>query len=99
MKNDPEDYEEIMSPVKRSDKYFQILNNNGKLTAFFCIEANSKISAEIGLGMAPSLVGQGYGLELMEIIEKFLKEQTNFEFILLSVAIFNQRALKVSSGI
>lgn len=95
MKNDLEDYEEIMSPEKRGDKYFQILNNNGELTAFFCIEANSEISAEIGLGMAPTLVGQGHGSELMEKIENFLKEKNSFESMLLSVATFNQRALKV----
>ncbi|WP_261806677.1 GNAT family N-acetyltransferase [Lapidilactobacillus luobeiensis] len=95
MENDREDYEEIISPKQRRDKYFQILNTAGDLVAFFCIEPEDTMRAEIGLGMTPALTGKGLGSELISVIEEYVKRHTDFKTIILSVASFNQRALKV----
>ncbi len=95
MENDREDYEEIISPKQRRDRYFQILNAAGNLVAFFCIESEDAVRAEVGLEMVPALMGKGLGSELMRVIEEYVKRHTDFKTIILSVASFNQRALKV----
>ena len=52
MKNDPEDYEEIISPEARCNRYYQVLRE-GKLYGFFCIEAKGEGTLELGLGLKP----------------------------------------------
>ena len=47
MENDPEDYEEIISPEARGNRYYQVLRE-GKLYGFFCIEAKRKGDLELG---------------------------------------------------
>ena len=39
MKNDLEDYEEMVSPEARGDRYYQVMND-GELYGFFCLERN-----------------------------------------------------------
>ncbi len=95
MENDLEDYEEIISPNQRRDNYFQILDKDGHLVAFFCIDPEDKTRTEVGLGMTPALTGKGLGLELMRVIEEYVKQHTDYKTIILSVASFNNRAIKV----
>lgn len=97
MKNDPEDYEEIVTPELRSDHYFQILDENGQLSAFFCLDPVEKepSQVEVGLGMAPELTGHGRGLTLMKIIQDFVEQKHQYKKVILTVAEFNQRAQKV----
>lgn len=97
MKNDQEDYNEIITPELRSDHYFQVLNENGQLTAFFCLDPIEKepSQVEVGLGMAPELTGHGRGITLMKIIQDFVEQKQQYKKIILSVAEFNQRAQKV----
>jgi len=37
MKNDLEDYEEMISPIARGDRYYQVMREE-KLYGFFCLE-------------------------------------------------------------
>jgi len=37
MKNDLEDYEEMVSPEARGDRYYQVMRD-GELYGFFCLE-------------------------------------------------------------
>ena len=60
MKNDLEDYEEMVSPEARGDHYYQILQE-GKLYGFFCLEQKGKQILELGLGMKPEHCGKGQG--------------------------------------
>ena len=41
MKNDPEDYEEIISPEARGNRYYQVLKE-GKLYGFFVLKLKEK---------------------------------------------------------
>lgn len=94
MVNDKEDYDEIISSELRDDRYFQI-TQNGELLAFFCLEPLNDKAVEVGLGLRPDLTGQGLGGQLMTRIEAFVVEKYDCEKIVLSVASFNLRALKV----
>lgn len=97
MENDQEDYDEIMSQELRSDHYYQVLDGDNKLVAFFCLEPDDQDSmkAEIGLGLAPSLTGHGLGKEFIKVIEDYVKQNFAFKIYILSVAEFNKRAIKV----
>ena len=89
MTADPEDYKEITSPELRGDRYFSVFDN-GVLTGYFCID-----QGELGLGLRPDLTGQGRGGSFLAEILDFVRENYKFEKIRLSVASFNQRAIKV----
>ena len=57
MKNDLEDYEEIISPEARGDRYYQVLRE-GELYGFFCLEQKGERILELGLGMKPEHCGK-----------------------------------------
>lgn len=52
MKNDLEDYEEMVSPEARRDRYYQVLREE-EFYGFFCLEQKGKRTLELGLGMKP----------------------------------------------
>ena len=93
MTADPEDYEEIVTPEKRGDRYFSVFSGN-ELTGFFCVEQEGP-DIEIGLGLRPDLTGQGRGGIFLAEILGFIEEDYACESIRLHVASFNQRAIKV----
>ena len=97
MKNDQEDYDEIISPQLRKNNYFQVLDKSDNLVAFFCLDPDKekREQVEIGLGLAPNLTGHGLGSEFMSVIENFVKDNYDYKVIVLSVADFNLRAIKV----
>ena len=97
MENDQEDYDEIITPKLRKDHYFEVLADNGQLTAFFCLDPieDKNNQVEVGLGMAPELTGHGLGIGLMQMIEDYVKQIGKYHKIILSVAEFNKRAQKV----
>ena len=93
MTADPEDYEEIVTPEKRGNRYFSVFDGDD-LTGFFCVEQDGA-DVEIGLGLRPGLTGQGRGKAFLEEILRFVRENYSFEKIKLDVVSFNQRAIKV----
>lgn len=97
MENDQEDYDEIISPQLRKNNYFQVLDTNDNLVAFFCLDPDKekKEQVEVGLGLAPDLTGRGLGSEFMSVIENYVKNNYDYQVIILAVADFNLRAIKV----
>lgn len=93
MTADPEDYEEILSPEKRGERYFSVFSGSA-LAGFFCLEQEDGV-IELGLGLRPDLTGQGLGQAFLRQILWFLEARYPFETICLRVASFNQRAIKV----
>ena len=93
MTADPEDYEEIVTPEKRGDRYFSVFSGD-ELIGFFCAEREGA-DIEIGLGLRPDLTGQGRGGAFLEEVLRFVRENYSFEKIRMEVASFNQRAIKV----
>ncbi|WP_346929064.1 GNAT family N-acetyltransferase [Clostridium sp.] len=77
-----------------SDDNFSIYNDNNKLVGncsfyyieeFFCV----------GLQMRPELTGKGFGIEFAKSIIDFGREKYKLNYIDLTVAKFNDRAIKV----
>ena len=95
MENDPEDLEEILTPRLRANKYYQILDDTDELVGYFCLEKLSEEKVEVGLGLRPDLTGRGLGLNFVTEIEAFIQNNFNYRIIILSVASFNKRAIKV----
>ena len=93
MTADPEDYEEIVTPKLRGDRYFSVFEK-GALIGFFCVEQEG-VDVEIGLGLRPDLTGHGKGTAFLAEILRFVRENYKFEKIQMDVASFNQRAIKV----
>ncbi|MDE7219107.1 MAG: GNAT family N-acetyltransferase [Oscillospiraceae bacterium] len=93
MTADPEDYEEIVIPEKRGDRYFSVLDGDG-LMGFFCVEREGA-NIEIGLGLRPSLTGRGRGGAFLEEVLRFVGKNYSFGKIRMDVASFNLRAIKV----
>ena len=91
MKNDLEDYEEIVSQEARGDRYYQVLREE-KLYGFFCLEQKGERTLELGLGMKPVHCGKGQGAAFLQGILDFIMEKFAPRVIILSVADFNHRA-------
>lgn len=93
MEADREDLEEFLNEEIRGDSIYAVTKEN-ELIGFFHFNMIEKGIIEIGLGMRPDLTGKGNG-------EEFLREGLNFiselnpVLITLSVAAFNERAIKL----
>lgn len=92
MTEDPEDYEEIISPVLRKSNYFQVVENN-ELFGFFVLEQSADI-VDMGLCMKPEITGNGLGIQFISLIIIYVKQHYSVSTIRLNVAKFNIRAQK-----
>jgi ribosomal-protein-alanine N-acetyltransferase len=101
MAKDPEDLEELLAPDKRKD-YFSA-TSDGVLVGYFCFGRDARVSGgdysgeavDVGLGMRPDLTGKGLGLSFLESGLGFARERFSPTRFRLSVAAFNERAIKV----
>ncbi|KRN29994.1 GNAT family N-acetyltransferase [Liquorilactobacillus mali] len=95
MTADPEDYQELLSEESRGDSYYQVIQA-GKLVGFFAVEdTNDEEAIEIGLGMAPELIGKGKGFAFATAILNYVIQLKNPQKVLFDVAEFNVRARKL----
>lgn len=87
--------------------YYAVINDNKQIIGFFCIGENAQVPAgerigaysvdsiDIGLGMNPTLVGKGNGFTFCSFILSYIEENYNGIPIRLTVAKFNQRAIRL----
>jgi [ribosomal protein S18]-alanine N-acetyltransferase len=94
IKADKTDYEELMTPTMWGTKYFAVYTNKKELIGYFCFEKKGELT-EMGLGLSPQRTGQRYGLSFVEAGVKFQIHRCKKSKIILSVAAFNKRAIKV----
>ncbi|WP_409276062.1 GNAT family N-acetyltransferase [Neobacillus sp. SCS-31] len=94
MDADQDDLEEFLNPKKRENSKFAVTEAD-ELVAFFSYGKVSEVTFDIGLGMRPDLTGKGNGMEFLKAIINFIKSEFKPEKITLSVAAFNQRAIKL----
>ncbi|PGU03359.1 MULTISPECIES: GNAT family N-acetyltransferase [Bacillus cereus group] len=94
MEADQEDLAEFLHDESRGDHTFSV-KENGILIGFFsCCKINNR-TLDIGLGMRPDITGNGLGLQFVKAGIDFSKENYDCDYITLSVAAFNKRAVKV----
>ncbi|MCZ0702888.1 ribosomal-protein-alanine N-acetyltransferase [Natronobacillus azotifigens] len=94
MEADEEDLAEFLHPEKRGNSIFAVTKEN-ELVAFFSFSQVNENTADIGLGMRPDLTGKGDGIKFLKAGIDFIQSQCKPKKITLSVATFNQRAIKL----
>jgi [ribosomal protein S18]-alanine N-acetyltransferase len=88
--------------------YHSVYDERGELVGYFCFGEDARVSAgrrlgvyerepalDVGLGMRPDLTGQGLGEEFVRAGLRFAKETYSPPAFRLTVATFNQRAIRV----
>jgi [ribosomal protein S18]-alanine N-acetyltransferase len=94
MEADKEDLAEFLNPKLRGDSVFTVYIGE-EIVGYFSVNKTASITYDIGLGMRPDLTGKRMGLDFLKAGMDFVKSRFNPEIITLSVATFNQRAIKV----
>ena len=98
---DPEDIRGFMEP---ENHYYSIRDESGELVGFCCYGIDARVPGgdyseasllDVGLGMRPDLTGRGLGANLLAAILGFGKVTFPSEGFRLTVASFNQRAIRV----
>ncbi|PFA63052.1 GNAT family N-acetyltransferase [Bacillus sp. AFS015802] len=93
MEADEDDLAEFLDSGTRGDSVFAVLKED-ELIGFFSINKVGPDICDIGLGLRPDLTGKGMGLEFLNSGIDFVQSRFNPVKITLSVATFNQRAIK-----
>lgn len=91
---DQEDLAEFLNDESRGSNTFAV-KENGNLIGFFSFCKINNQTVDIGLGMRPDITGNGFGLKFVNAGLDFSKEKYGCNYITLSVATFNERAIKV----
>lgn len=94
MEEDKEDLAEFLDTKKRGDSMFVVTNDN-EVIGFFSFYPMANNTIDVGLGMRPDLTGIGYGLEFLKSGIEFVNIMYSPKTIVLSVATFNKRAIKM----
>ena len=80
--------------VRDPDRYFGAFDETGSLVGHYYYELQDDVLV-YGLGMRPDLTGRGSGLEFFRAGLEFGRERFRPARIVLAVAAFNERAIKV----
>jgi len=91
---DAEDYNEFINKDMRADKYFSCYLND-ELVAWYSVEVLENGNLELGLGMKPNHNGKGFGFHFVNAIMVHAASIHRAHGFVLSVALFNQRAIRV----
>jgi len=91
---DEDDLAELLDAAVRTDRYFAAHDGAGQLVGFFEFKREDSVVV-VGLGLRPDLTGLGLGLTFVEDGLDFARAQFHPLRFRLSVAEFNERAIKV----
>lgn len=88
--------------------YFSVLDEKNELIGYYCFGDSAKVPTgnqygvydfkniiDIGLGIKPNLCGQGIGCEFLKAGLDFARNKFSIRKFRLTVAAFNERAIKV----
>ncbi|TGB02670.1 GNAT family N-acetyltransferase [Halobacillus salinus] len=90
---DAEDYEEFISEEDRNPHTYSVYQED-ELIGFFTFTPTGE-GIDVGLGMHPEWTGKGRGREFIERGLQFAEKEYAPSMFTLSVAQFNERAIKV----
>ena len=91
---DPSDLALLLSEEIREGRYFSTFDQRGALVGFFEFKPDGG-EIVIGLGLRPDLTGLGLGSAFLEAGLAFARERFQPARFRLSVATFNERAIRV----
>ena len=91
---DDEDAALLLDAKRRKGRYFSARDDKGELVGFFEFEKQGE-DVVIGLGLHPDLTGRGLGGDFLEAGIAFARKRFSPARLVLSVATFNKRAIKV----
>lgn len=91
---DEEDLAEFLDENRRGSTTYAVLQDE-EMVGFFSFHVLEEGMIEIGLGMKPSMVGKGEGLKFTKAGLEFARSNYSARTFSLSVATFNERAIKV----
>jgi RimJ/RimL family protein N-acetyltransferase len=87
-------YDGRHEPVRNPERFHGARGADGTLVGFYYFELKGDV-LEYGLGLRPDLTGRGHGLEFFEAGLEYGRERFRPRQIVLAVAVFNERAIKV----
>jgi RimJ/RimL family protein N-acetyltransferase len=81
-------------PVQNPERFFAARDSEGGLVGFYYFDLKAD-AVEYGLGLRPDLTGRGLGLAFFRRGLEFARERFGTTKIVLNVAAFNERAIRV----
>jgi len=87
-------YDGDQDPVLNPERFYGAVGDDGTLVGFYYLEEKGE-AVEIGLGLRPDLTGLGLGAEFLEAGLDLARTRFAGRPIILKVAAFNERAIKV----
>jgi RimJ/RimL family protein N-acetyltransferase len=87
-----------------ANRYFAVRDGTGALVGYCCFGPDARVPGgdyvdesvvDVGLGLRPDLAGRGLGLSFVQAIVAFAQERLGSPHLRLTVAAFNQRAIRV----
>jgi [ribosomal protein S18]-alanine N-acetyltransferase len=96
--SNPDDLAEFLDPHRRGDDYFSAFDEKGALVGSFRFKRDGKVVG-VGLGLRPDLTGKGLGHAFLVAGLEFARRSFSPDVFRLSVATFNERAIKVYEGV
>jgi ribosomal-protein-alanine N-acetyltransferase len=92
---DPDDLRELLDAALRGDAYWAVRDEANELVGYFEFKPKDEQTVEIGLGLRPDLTGRGLGGSFLAAGLEFARTRFAPARFVLSVATFNDRAIKV----
>jgi [ribosomal protein S18]-alanine N-acetyltransferase len=92
---DVDDLRELLDPSLRGEAYWAVKDEAGELVGHFSFKPKDEQTVEIGLGLRPDLTGRGLGGSFLAAGLAFARTRFAPARFVLSVATFNDRAIKV----
>jgi ribosomal-protein-alanine N-acetyltransferase len=92
---DPDDLHELLDAALRGDAYWAVRDEANELVGYFDFKPKDEQTVEIGLGLRPDLTGRGLGGSFLAAGLEFARTRFAPARFVLSVATFNDRAIKV----
>jgi [ribosomal protein S18]-alanine N-acetyltransferase len=91
---DHDDAALLLDAKSRQGRFFSARDENGELVGYFEFQVRDE-DLTIGLGLRPDLTGLGMGADFVEAGLAFARERFRPSRFRLTVASFNERAIKV----